>query len=287
VAGILALAAGSAAAAAPERIVFADQVGGVGPYDLFSVLPDGTDRRHLTHGGADDTTPAWSPDRSRIVFARLAGRFDGLFTIRPDGTHARRIRHTGAGDDPSWAPDGRRIAFVVQRPDLKSAVFTIRPDGTRRRRLTSYSLDVFNADWSPDSRSIVYESRKAIKLMRANGRGKRVLIRHGSAPSWSPDGERIAFSREVQKDGVAVTDVFTVQVDGTDVRDLTATRPAVVCDPAADCARLDSVPAWSPDGAQIAFDEFTVAHGWEGVFVVDAAGSDPVQITSSGREPDW
>ncbi|MEA2450602.1 MAG: TolB protein [Thermoleophilaceae bacterium] len=283
---LLALVAGPATAA-PTTIVFADQVAGVGPYDLFSVEPDGSDLRHLTHGGADDTTPAWSPDRRRIAFARLSGSADGLFTIAADGTHARRIPHTHAGDDPAWSPNGKRIAFTVMRPDLKSAVFTIRPDGKHRRRLTSYSLEVFNADWSPDGQSIVYESRKAIKVMRANGRHKRVLIHDGTAPSWSPDGQRIAFGREGQKDGVAVTDILTVALDGSDLRNLTSSRPGVVCTPAENCARLDEIPSWSSDGSQIAFEELTAAHGSEGVFTVDAGGTEIRQVTRSGREPDW
>jgi TolB protein len=67
-----------------------------------------------------------------------------------------------------------------------------------------------------------------------------------NSPAWSPRGDRIAFTA---KRGAADYDIFTVRVDGTDVRRLTLV------------AGNDSHPAWSPDGEWIVFT--TARHGFK------------------------
>jgi Tol biopolymer transport system component len=59
----------------------------------------------------------------------------------------------------------------------------------------------------------------------------------GDAPSWSPDGERIAF----QSDRAGNTDIWTMLATGEEQRRLTTTNIP------------DLNPDWSPDGTQIVF----------------------------------
>ncbi len=67
-------------------------------------------------------------------------------------------------------------------------------------------------------------------------------------PVWSPDGRRIAFTRQRSDPDGFATRVWTMDAEGGDLRQLTPTprssggqRPE------------DSTPAWSPDGQTIAF----------------------------------
>jgi Tol biopolymer transport system component len=62
------------------------------------------------------------------------------------------------------------------------------------------------------------------------------------APTWSPDGLRIAFVRANYED---VWQIFTMLVDGS-------SDPMVVYDGVGAAATQDA-PAWSPDGTRIAF----------------------------------
>jgi Tol biopolymer transport system component len=62
-------------------------------------------------------------------------------------------------------------------------------------------------------------------------------------------------------------DVWTVNPDGSGVRDLTS-------DPARDLS-----PAWSPNGSKIAFSSDRT--GSQDIWVMDADGSDPVDLTNS------
>ena len=51
-----------------ERIVFSARLAGSSSLDLYSVLPNGSSLRKLTHTGSrDETFPRWSPDRAKVA----------------------------------------------------------------------------------------------------------------------------------------------------------------------------------------------------------------------------
>lgn len=82
-------------------------------------------------------------------------------------------------------------------------------------------------------------------------------------PAWSPDGTRIAYSRQVGR----FSDIWVMNADGSEPRKLTDTPEA-----------SEDEPAWSPAGDRIAFTSGEV-HG--DVFVMDAAGGEPINLTES------
>jgi Tol biopolymer transport system component len=94
------------------------------------------------------------------------------------------------------------------------------------------------------------------------------------APSWSHDSRRIVFYSE-RADGKA--DLFTVNADGTGRRDLHPTDRAD-----------EGAPAFSPDGARIAYD--SDAGGNLDIWVMDAHGGPGTPLTRHpGRDvaPAW
>ena len=140
---------------------------------------------------------AWSPRGQAVLFA---GR-GSLETIRPDGSHLTTITTTGA-EDPSaqWSPDGREIAF-----DENNGIYIVNADGTDLRRIVARGV---NPAWSPGGTRLIYTTRvfepgtrSQLWMINADGSDNRLLYRPPTgdtcclAQVWSPDGQRIAFSR--------------------------------------------------------------------------------------------
>ncbi|HKA57739.1 MAG TPA: Ig-like domain-containing protein [Gemmatimonadales bacterium] len=81
------------------------------PAELFVVSPDGANSIRLTNSPETETSPSWSPDSRRIVFARwVDGMTAQLFIINVDGTALIRITDPNPAqpfaydDDPAWSP---------------------------------------------------------------------------------------------------------------------------------------------------------------------------------------
>ena len=179
-----------------ELIAFADETKGAcsGCYDIFTMRPDGSERRQITHTGRAGG-PAWAPDGRHILFTQTSG-FDesgapigDIWIMEPDGSHARSLAVGPTNDTepayaPSWSPDGRRIAFVgvpAHEVGGNEDLFTVRTDGTGVRRLTStpHWAEV-GPDWSPDGRRI---ADTGLVVVGATGAHPRNLSR-GDDPDW-------------------------------------------------------------------------------------------------------
>ena len=64
----------------------------------------------------DSYSPAWSPDNTRIAFARdMADGGRQLFSWSVGGVRPVRLTSIGRNEDPSWAPDSRHVVFKSGR----------------------------------------------------------------------------------------------------------------------------------------------------------------------------
>ncbi len=89
--------------------------------DIYVMAADGSQIRKLTtHSGASTGT-AWSPDGTRIAYARRCcfsgANESGLWVISPNGGSPTRIDTHAATGRPVWSPDGSAIAFAAGQPD--------------------------------------------------------------------------------------------------------------------------------------------------------------------------
>jgi Tol biopolymer transport system component len=150
---------------------------------------------------------AYSGANGKIVYT--AG--DDVFTTNPDGTDVANVTNTPGLEAtyPVGSPDGKWIAFTVDSPYVldDAGLYVISMDG-------SVIVDVL-----------------------AGQHDKFVAVSH---PTWSPDGERIAF--EGYDYASFTNELFVVDVDGSDLERLTN----------CDCVS-SSTPTWSPVSDEVAF----------------------------------
>jgi Tol biopolymer transport system component len=160
---------------------------------IWTVAADGSDATPVTTLGRE-TALSWSPDGSRILFARsplvTENRGDprnGLWILDADGTNERQITHSDDHSGPAWSPDGTTIVFdEAATGGTGLDLYAVDADGGMLRRLTSDEGNEYGAVWSPDGSQIAYATREAdpgydesvchIRVMNADGSGVRSLI---------------------------------------------------------------------------------------------------------------
>jgi TolB protein len=137
--------------------------------------------------------------------------------------------------------------------------------------LLTAGLDVFaisgDATWAPDGASlaVVLDSPNGAIIHLLTLGGTPVPLTPGAGPSWSPDGQRLAF---FENDGPVLSgnEIWVVNADGTGLLKLT------------DTDENDTSPSWSPDGAWIAFER--TRSSLPGIYRIRPDGTGATRVSS-------
>ena len=265
-------------------------------------LPTGVLRNVTNHPGGD-FRPSWSPDGHWIAFSSDRDSKHPSFTfttlhsteiylVRADGTGLRRVTHRDAfAGSPAWSADGRQLVYYeASIDDVQKITSPRRLRGTtqivtvdlatnERRVVTTGAGEKWSPHWIADGR-IAYASggpSGGVEFV-TGAAGARGEVRN---PSWSPDGRRMVFHRDVetgwppfrawpsrdpmfrlvrtgvfpsysptgdrlvvndQTAGILHNSILVMNADGS-------RRSVLFSDP----KRSALAPAWSPQGDRIAF----------------------------------
>ena len=186
-----------------------------------------------------------------------------------------------------------RLVFVDRNHDVRA----VKRDGQTPRTIVPRdgAWAVSGLATSPDGRRIVMTQRQTcdceipgtrIVLVSSDGGAPTVLyddqapgatVTEVSDPTWSPDGQRIAFAGEAAG---RWSKLFVLDVAGGAPRSLGDFEDIEV--------QYD--PAWSPDGTRIAFTGNPTHEQPARIYVAPIGGGTPRQLTSGGigqYHPTW
>jgi TolB protein len=245
-----------------------------GTPQVFTVNPDGTGLRQITHGPwhAGDTGLSWFPNgRGLLSSAGPKGGTDKIVKAAADGGGAAVISasckdHCLGDDDPVYSPNGRKIAFtralgpVVKGNASDVGIYTMNADGSHLAQLTQTHQPTSSEDhspqWSPDGKRIAFvrinttaqpNNGSTIMVMNADGSHLQRItpLRIGAAnPHWSPNGKQLLYRNYYSAVQGQSANLFTMHPDGTHRVQLTHYSGGT----------LQAIPdAWSPDDKQILF----------------------------------
>jgi Tol biopolymer transport system component len=98
-----------------------------------------------------------SPDGNKIVFEVFGGN---MFVMNTDGTG---LIDLGIGYRPKWSPDSEYLVYMITEDDghryISSDIYTIKIDGSEKTNLTN-TTDVLemNPSWSPNGNHIAFDT---------------------------------------------------------------------------------------------------------------------------------
>ena len=145
--------------------------------DIFTINSDTTGNElDLTNSVATEADPAYSPDGSKIAFARNDGAtgYD-LWIMNADGTNPFQVT-TAPGNErsPSWSPNGSKLVYTSA-----GELFTV----PAALSSTPTDLNVPGTDpaFSPDGAKIAYITGGNLAIVNSNGTSTQVPFNRSPA----------------------------------------------------------------------------------------------------------
>jgi len=229
-------------------------------FEIYTINPDGSGRRQLTHNNTDDLDPAYSPDAKKIVYAgKYEPKADSeIYTINSRGGDKSQVTHNDVDDEwPTYSPSGKRIAYTP------------------------------------------IEGANGIYSVKAGGGDKTLVAHNGGVPSYSPDGKRIAYECYGTPPRID-TDICTISVRRDDkLAKLIPEKPAgsTLHDVLHDKVHVtnndtdDFNPDYSPDGKRIVYEGFegsliteqNVEDASTNIYTIKAEGGGNLNLTKSPK----
>jgi len=257
-----------------------------GSKEIWVMDYDGQNQHIVTKLGSISLSPRIAPDNSRLAFSSIGkeGWSIRMFSLdlgRPVGFPAGTPG--GSNFSPAWSGDGSKLAFSSSRSG-DPEIWVCDANGGNLRKLTAFHGPDVSPTWNPRTNSqIAWVSGRTglpqIYTMDVDGANIQRMTDGGYAisPSWSPNGQFLAFSwnRKYGPGAPGGQDIYVMDIASKRWIQLTHD------------AGSNDFPSWSPDGRHLVFER--AINGHNEIWTMLADGTEQHELTKSGKNfmPNW
>lgn len=246
-------------------------------WNLYSYNAETGERDPLLTTAGDDVYPVWFPDHDRIAFIAEQDSA-GIYIMNANGSGITRVY-----SDTAPGTGIRDLSTLSIAPSGDKIAFTYQHWFLAVLDLADSSVELLRRgtepSWSPDGQWIAITVPDGIGRVHPDGSGFELIIDSPGArePSYSPDGQSMVYSRY---DGHG-DPLYLANADGTGGTPLTPT-------PVTGPGYQDLGASWSADSKWLVFQRDVMAECTAQVclMAVPRAGGDTRRLTS-GLRPSW
>jgi len=167
-----------------------------GDLELWTMNPDGSDKKRLTNTEGYDGGPVFSRDGTKMAW---------------------RAFHP---DTPEKTQTYRELLKENLTAPMKMELWVANADGSNAKQVTNFGCASFAPTFTPDGKKLLFSSNKQkcdsrdfeLYMINADGSGLEQVTSYGgftSFPEFSPDGKKVVFVSSYQGTGNYEFNIFT------------------------------------------------------------------------------